>query len=49
MSSQSKQDPAPEQLKSKDEAPSDKDFFPSQVSSIEIVNIKWNGRQCAKP
>ena len=44
-----KPDPAPAQLKSKDVAPSDNDFFPSEVSSIEIVNIKWNGRQCAKP
>lgn len=44
-----KTDPAPAQPKSNDAAPSDDDFFPSQVSIIEIVNIKWKGRQCAKP
>lgn len=38
---------APVQPKPKNLAPSDNDFSPSQVSSVEIVTIRWNGKQCA--
>ena len=38
---------APAQPKREDSAPSDNDFDSSRVSSIELVNIRWNGRKCA--
>lgn len=40
--------PVPAHPNPKNSASSDNDFSSSQVSSIEIVTIRWNGRQCAK-
>lgn len=43
-----KPEPAPPQHDRKASAPSNIDFAPSEASKIELVTIRWNGKQCAK-